>query len=125
MAVLLNALKKTRKNIRRVFSGSDTVDDANDLHQLLSKDTLKWLLTVYSSVVSAGTYYVNEEDCTASELMRDLCKDLQKSMTDAYFPMSEAAEELLQILSTPNIQAVGTCITEIASGNFFTPSLPS
>ncbi|VDL63177.1 unnamed protein product [Hymenolepis diminuta] len=120
-----HALKKTRKNIRRVFSGSDTVDDANDLHQLLSKDTLKWLLTVYSSVVSAGTYYVNEEDCTASELMRDLCKDLQKSMTDAYFPMSEAAEELLQILSTPNIQAVGTCITEIASGNFFTPSLPS
>ncbi|VDN98953.1 unnamed protein product [Rodentolepis nana] len=120
-----NALKKAKKNIRRVFSDPDTNDDANELHKLLSNNILKSLLMVYSNVVSTGTHYVNEDDCTALGLMSSLCEDLQKSMTDAYFPMPEAAEELFHILSTPNMRAIVSCIAEIASGNFFTPSLPS
>ncbi|KAM7536014.1 hypothetical protein Aperf_G00000098650 [Anoplocephala perfoliata] len=80
---------------------------------------------IYSSVVSASTYYVNEEDCTASDLIKDTCEDLQEAMTDSYFAMQEEAGELLQILSSHHLQALGSCIKEIASGDFFIPSLPS
>lgn len=68
---------------------------------------------------------MNEGDCTASDLMRHLCDELQKSMTDAYFCMPDEAGELYNILSSPHIRAIGSCIAEISSGNFFTPSLPS
>lgn len=148
----LDALKKARKNIQRVFLDSDMIEDAKELHGLLSKDSLRSLLLVkcliiisdilcrilhnlmdtscfifqiYSSVVSASTYYVNEEDCTASDLIKNTCEHLQKAMTDSYFTMQEEAEELFRIISTQHLRALGSCIKEIASGNFFTASLPS
>lgn len=39
--------------------------------------------------------------------------------------MPEEAEKLIQILSKEHVQTLGACIQEIASGNFFAPTLPS
>ncbi|EUB63317.1 MAGUK p55 subfamily member 2 [Echinococcus granulosus] len=125
MGYALGALKKAKKNIRRVFSETDTADDAEELYRLLSMKPLKPLLLVYSSVISAHIYYAVGEGCTTSGLVHDVCEDLKKSATDGYFSMPEEAEKLLQIFSKGYIQALGICIQEIASGNFFAPTLPS
>ena len=80
---------------------------------------------MYSSFGSADTYYVSEEDCTASDLVDDIRENLQKAMIAEYFSMLEDAQELHQILSNYHIRALGVCIQEIASGNFFMPTFQS
>ncbi|KAL5970270.1 MAGUK p55 subfamily member 2, partial [Taenia solium] len=121
----LDALKKAKKNVRRVFLDADTVDDAEELYHILSMNSLKFLLLVYSGIISANVSSAIEEVATTSVLVRDVCEDLQKCTTDGYFSMLEEAEELLQILSKEHLQTLGVCIQEIASGNFFAPTLPS
>uniref|UniRef100_A0A5K3F4L9 MAGUK p55 subfamily member 6-like n=1 Tax=Mesocestoides corti TaxID=53468 RepID=A0A5K3F4L9_MESCO len=125
MVLLNDALKKAKKNIRRVFSAAEDAEDAEELYRLLSMPALKSLLTVYSSIKAVNTYYVGEEDCVALGLMETVCEDLRVAVSDGYFPMPSEAEELFQILSSPHVQALGTCIQEIATENFLTPTLPS
>ena len=42
----LDALKKTKKNVRRTFSDADVSGDAEELYKLLSIKSLKTILTV-------------------------------------------------------------------------------
>ncbi|VDM22360.1 unnamed protein product [Hydatigera taeniaeformis] len=68
---------------------------------------------------------MSEEGYSSSGCVHDVCEDLLKYANDGYFSMSEKAEELLQVLSKEHLQALSICIHEIASGNFFGPTLPS
>lgn len=68
---------------------------------------------------------MSEEDCRASDIVDDVYEQLQYSMTNEKFSMSEDENELLQILSNFHFRALGVCFQEIASGNFFAPTLPS
>ncbi len=64
-------------------------------------------------------------DSEAPELLADVTHDLETVLSDAYFSMPDEASALLQLLMNPHIRALADCLREIATENFFTPTLPS
>ncbi|VDL91715.1 unnamed protein product [Schistocephalus solidus] len=120
----LDALRKAKKNIRRVFNAPEDFNECQELHSFLSSKGFKVLIALYSTLEEASDFYADEEDQDALDLIADVENDLQM-LTDCSEVDSESRDELLEILRNCHVQALGRCLSEIASGNFYTPSLPS
>ncbi|KAL7060512.1 hypothetical protein AAHC03_09918 [Spirometra sp. Aus1] len=119
-----DALRKAKKNIRRVFNAPEDVNECQDLYSFLSSKPFKELISLYSSLEAASDFYADEEDQDVLGLISDIDNDLQM-LTVYNEEDAESCNELLGILRNPHLRALAKCLSEIASGNFYSPSLPS
>lgn len=120
----LDALRKTKKNVRKVFKDTEDAQLSNRLHSILSTDRLKTLIQVYSTITQPWPVDDEEVEEDLHDLIKDVVDDLSLAMNgDSEY--SQECVEVLSLLSSPRLRFYLEAVNEVRTENFYVPDLPS